>query len=73
MKDRADTAAVDTEGQQTERLFSIKSRDAFALAGLAILIVVGGVLALGYDEVWITGPGMADWIDGIGNWGQSRL
>jgi uncharacterized membrane protein YdjX (TVP38/TMEM64 family) len=54
-------------------MFSVKSRDAFALAGLAILIVAGGVLALGYDEVSITGPGMADWIDGIGNWGPVAI
>jgi uncharacterized membrane protein YdjX (TVP38/TMEM64 family) len=73
MKDWADTAAAGTEGQKIERFFSIKSRDAFALAGLAILIGVGGVLALGYDEVWITGPGMADRIDAIGNWGPIAI
>ena len=73
MKDRADAAAAGTEAQRTERLFSVKSRDAFALAGLAILILAGGVIALGYDEVSITGPGMADWIGGIGNWGPVAI
>jgi len=73
MKDPAKTAAANTEALRPERSFFVESRDAFALAGLAILIVVGGVLALGYDEVWITGPDMADWIDGIGNWGPVAI
>jgi uncharacterized membrane protein YdjX (TVP38/TMEM64 family) len=73
MKGPAKTAAANTKARRPERSSFVKSRDAFALAGLAILIVVGGVLALGYDEVWITGSGMDDWIDGIGNWGPVAI
>ena len=73
MKDQAETVATDTEARRTERQSSVRFRDAFALAGLIALIAVGGVLALSYDGVWITGSDMAGWIDRIGTWGPVAI
>jgi uncharacterized membrane protein YdjX (TVP38/TMEM64 family) len=73
MRKRSEIAASDTEPLRTEARFSIKFRDAFALAGLVILIGVGGAIALYYDGVWITGSDMVGWIDGIGIWGPLAI
>ncbi len=73
MKDQAESAAADTEAGPTERHSSLKFRDAFSLAGLAVLIGVGGVLAVSYGGDWIEGSDLFGWIDGFGIWGPAVI
>lgn len=73
MNDRVETAASDPDARRADTQFSFKLRHAFALAGLAILIIVGGVLGLSYEEVWIAGSEMAGWINGLGVWGPVAI
>jgi len=46
-----------------------KMQHCLAVAGLLVLIVVGGVLALVLDQRWIAGADLSGWIEQTGIWG----
>lgn len=44
-----------------------------ALAGLFLLVLLGGVLALALDESWIAGGDLSGWIAETGIWGPAAV
>ena len=59
--------------RRAEKRSALRVRDVFALTGLTILIGIGGVLGLGYDEFWRLGFDPAGWIDDLGVWGPAAI
>lgn len=53
----------------TGRADGLRPHQRLALAGLGVLVVVGGVLAVSLDETWLAGGDLSGWIERLGVWG----
>ncbi|MDT8344428.1 MAG: TVP38/TMEM64 family protein [Thermohalobaculum sp.] len=62
-------AASGRGGAITDRTGTPKYAGRLALAGLGLIVVIGGILALVLDEGWIAGGDLSGWIERLGVWG----